>query len=114
MKGQAEQNLEFLFAVHPSELERIVRSIDGVSDCVVVGIEHETKGEVPHALVVKGKQGINDCKIMALTNGQLPRHKQLGGVTFIRVIPRSLDGEVSRSLLKQLYFGPGNQLRAKI
>ncbi|CAJ0565944.1 unnamed protein product, partial [Mesorhabditis spiculigera] len=90
--------------VHPSELERVVRSIDGVLDGVVVGVAHETKGEAPHALVVKGKQGITDCKIMALVNGQVPRHKQLDGVTFIRVIPRSLDGEVSRSLLKELNY----------
>ncbi|CAJ0576785.1 unnamed protein product, partial [Mesorhabditis spiculigera] len=95
--------------VHPSELERIVKSIDGVSDCVVVGIEHEIKGEVPHALIVKGKQGINDCKIMALTNGQLPRHKQLGGVTFIRSDATNYDNvwtyaELKTRLLKTATF----------
>ena len=58
--------------VAPAELENLVRSLDGVADCAVLGIPHPRAGQVwlltehckhrlfqvPRAVVVKGRENL--------------------------------------------------------
>lgn len=42
----------------PAELENLVRSLDGVADCAVLGVPHPRAGQVPRAVVVKGRKNL--------------------------------------------------------
>ena len=101
--------------VAPAEIEAILLSMPGVSDCAVIGVPDERSGELPKAFIVKNKdiseRDINDHMasqiIIKITTRSpnildlLSSNKQLkGGITFVNEIPKSPSGKILRRLLK--------------
>jgi len=89
--------------VAPAELEDVLRSLDGVLDVGIIGIESEREGQVPRAYIVR-KEGLTEDKIQEFMKVQVSAHKQLvGGIEFIEAIPKSAAGKILRKDLQAMY-----------
>jgi len=91
--------------VAPAELEDTIRSIPGVTDVAVIGIEDERAGEVPRAFVVRGDEALDEKTIKNFVASQLSKHKHLeGGVEFVPEIVKSAAGKILRKNIKAAYM----------
>ncbi len=93
------------YQVAPAELEEILRAHPQIQDAAVVGVPHDSYGEVPKAFIVKKKgASISDGEVRAFIEKQISEYKRLrGGVEFVDNIPKSSTGKILRRQLKQLY-----------
>jgi len=90
--------------VAPAELENLVRSLDGVADCAVLGVPHPRAGQVPRAVVVKGRENLTIDEVKSHVAERASRHKHLeGGVVFADSIPRSAAGKILRNPLREKF-----------
>jgi len=91
------------FQVPPAELEGIIVSHEGVSDCGVVGIPDFRSGEIPRAYVVRSDENLTEEQLHEYVNEKIISYKRLrGGIIFIDSIPRSPAGKILRRKLKLL------------
>jgi len=92
--------------VAPAELENLIRTLDGVIDVAVIGIPDERAGEVPRAYVVKSEENLEENDVKEHIAKALSKHKHLvGGVEFVKEIPKSAAGKILRKDLKAAYEG---------
>ncbi|QIE47296.1 acyl--CoA ligase [Pseudohalocynthiibacter aestuariivivens] len=94
--------------IAPAEVEDTVQKLAGVRDCAVVGIPHETLGEVPVAFVVPEAemptlQAVKDFCARTLSNYKLPHD-----VVAVSEIPRTGSGKIMRFRLRDGYTQPEN------
>lgn len=91
------------FQVAPAELEEVLRSHPAVADAAVVGIPHETHGEVPKAFVVLKKDStVKNDAIKEYVATKVASFKALlGGVVFLDTLPRNASGKLLRKELKK-------------
>ncbi|KAH7701044.1 Protein ACS-14, partial [Aphelenchoides avenae] len=93
------------FQVAPTELEALLMTHHGVLDAAVVGIPHPSKGEVPRAYVVRRTENLTEKQIADFVADRVSHYKRLvGGVEFIREIPRNPTGKVLRRQLKEEFL----------
>lgn len=88
--------------VSPTELEGLLRQVEGVADVAVVGAADMRSGEVPRAYIVRdeGSQ-LSEADLHRFLNVKVSKHKQLaGGVRFIEQIPKNAAGKILRKQLK--------------
>lgn len=93
------------YQVAPAELEELIRDFDGVVDACVIGVPHETQGEVPRAYVVPKKGATLDAsKLAEYVAGKVAPYKQLqGGIAVVEAIPKTASGKLLRRQLKAEY-----------
>ena len=90
--------------IAPAEVEETVVRMDGVRDCAVVGVSHETLGEVPVAFVVP-EDGVTlelDA-IRTFCADRLSAYKLPYDLKSIDEIPRTGSGKIMRFKLRDLY-----------
>ncbi|WP_419877763.1 AMP-binding protein [Brevibacillus centrosporus] len=87
--------------VYPIEVEDLIDHIPDVMEVAVVGVAHETLGEVPRAYVVK-KQGspLTEEEIVEACRQRLAAYK-IPEVVFVSSLPVNGLGKVMKHLLKQ-------------
>ncbi|VDM80150.1 unnamed protein product [Strongylus vulgaris] len=89
------------FQVPPAELENILTQHPAISEAVVVGIPHDTKGEVPKAYVVRQSDDLSENEVKAFVEERVSPHKHLvGGVEFVQEIPKNTSGKPLRRVLR--------------
>jgi acyl-CoA synthetase (AMP-forming)/AMP-acid ligase II len=96
------------YRVHPEEIEETIVSMDGVHECVVVGVPDETWGETIVACFLEGTSPpIAD--IRKHLRGVLPEYKWPRDVVEVEELPRTTSGKPKRrELVKMLISGnPG-------
>ncbi|QRG66984.1 class I adenylate-forming enzyme family protein [Brevibacillus choshinensis] len=86
--------------VYPIEVEDVIDHIDDVLEVAVVGISHETLGEIPRAFVVK-KEGspLGEADIVRICREKLAEYK-VPEVVFVSSLPVNGLGKVMKHLLK--------------
>lgn len=90
------------YQVAPAEIEATLLTNPDVADCAVVGVPHETRGEVPLAAVVAAEGAtLDETALMALVREHHAPYKQLSGVRVVDSIPRTASGKVLRRVLKE-------------
>jgi len=90
--------------VAPAELENLIRSLEGVMDVAVIGIPDERAGEIPRAYVVKADDRLEEKDVQGFVAQALSKHKHLvGGVEFVKEIPKSAAGKILRKDLRAAY-----------
>jgi len=90
--------------IAPAEIEETVVRMDGVRDCAVVGVSHETLGEVPVAFVVP-EDGVTlelDA-IRTFCANRLSDYKLPNDLKSVDEIPRTGSGKIMRFKLRDLY-----------
>ncbi len=87
-----------------AEMEDVISKINSVSECAVIGVPHEIKGEVPIVFVVmkKNQPGIQE-KIVEIVK------KDIGPIAFPQKIyiaedlPKTRSGKIMRRILRKLF-----------
>lgn len=89
------------FQVPPAELEEVLRDHPDIADAAVIGIPHETSGEVPRAYVVTKNPKLTEKEVKDFVEKKVAHYKKLaGGVEFIDAIPKNATGKILRRELK--------------
>lgn len=92
------------FNVYPNEVEDVIRSLEGVSEVAVIGVEKDVQGEVVKAFVVRENNNesvvtperiIEHCR-ENLTNYKIPKE-----IEFRDELPKTNVGKVLRRALRE-------------
>ncbi|TKR73802.1 hypothetical protein L596_021070 [Steinernema carpocapsae] len=87
--------------VPPAELEDLLLTHPQIADAGVVGIPDDRDGEHPLAFVVTKNENLTEKEVQDFVKERAAKYKQLlGGVVFIRQIPKSPAGKILRRYLK--------------
>ncbi len=88
------------FNVYPSEVEEVLRSLEGVADAVVVGVPDKYRGETVKAVVVTAAGStLDEDDVIAHCAASLTAYKVPKLVEFRDSLPRSAVGKVLRRVL---------------
>ncbi|MER6175940.1 long-chain fatty acid--CoA ligase [Streptosporangium sp. NPDC001681] len=99
--------------VYPAEIEGLLRGLDGVSACVVIGVPDEKWGEVGKAVVVVDPRArIDEATVLAQLRLRLAAYKVPKSVQFVDALPTTASGKISRSEVHRRY-GDGGVLRER-
>jgi fatty-acyl-CoA synthase len=88
--------------VYPEEVEEAVKRIDGVLDCLVVGIDDEKFGQAVTAIVslTEGTTA-DEAAVISGVKGQLAGYKAPKRVVFVSQVPRAPNGKADYKAAKQ-------------
>ncbi|XP_045782487.1 luciferin 4-monooxygenase-like isoform X2 [Maniola jurtina] len=92
------------YQVAPAEIEAVLLQHPGIRDAGVVGVPHETGGEVPRAFVVlQSGYNLSEEEIKAFVAEKLSNPKHIrGGVKFVSEIPKTASGKIMRKVLREM------------
>ncbi len=89
------------FSVYPQEVERILLEHPAVAEAAVVGVPHPTTGQAIRAyLVTREGTSVDADEMIAHCERRLARFKSPTEVRFVDQLPRSITGQVRRSMLR--------------
>ena len=86
-----------------SQVEEAILSHPAVRDCAVVGVPHETLGEVPVAFVVWLEQPVAADLMLEHCRSLLAAYKIPAELRSVEEIPRTGSGKVVRFRLREAY-----------
>ncbi len=89
------------YRVHPKEIEEAIIAMDGVHECVVVGIPHDVWGEVIVACFTAGNAPTLSA-IRKHLRGTLPEYKWPRSVHEVNTLPRTASGKPRRRELASM------------
>lgn len=89
--------------VFPEEIEEAVKRVDGVLDCLVVGVENEKFGQAVTAVVslVDGAS-VDEATIIASVKNDLAGYKAPKSVIFVDDVPRAPNGKADYKTARRL------------
>jgi fatty-acyl-CoA synthase len=79
--------------VYPTEVEEVIRTQDGVDDCLVLGLPDERFGEIVCALVV-GDGDLDDGELRIAVRRSLAGYKVPRRIRVVAEVPRMPNGKV--------------------
>jgi acyl-CoA synthetase (AMP-forming)/AMP-acid ligase II len=88
--------------IYPEEVEEAVKRVDGVLDCLVVGVDDEKFGQAVTAVVstVDGRE-LDPAAIISSVKEQLAGYKAPRRVVFVAKVPRAPNGKADYKTAKQ-------------
>jgi long-chain acyl-CoA synthetase len=89
------------YLVSPTEIEGFLRRHPAVADCVVVDHPDEFRGAVACALVESRDAAVRGEELAEFVNTQVPYFQRLWRVRVVDGIPRSANGKVQRTQLRE-------------
>jgi len=91
--------------VYPAEIERVINTIEGVAESVVIGVKDERWGEVGKAIIawrpgvnIPSDDGIRDYVARQLAKFKIPKY-----FMSLEELPKNDAGKLDRAKLKRLY-----------
>jgi len=88
--------------VYPVEVEEVLYQMEEILEAAVVGIPHETYGEVPKAYVVlKESKQLTEEEIIQYCMRNLAKYKVPTNITLIDELPRNASGKVLKHTLRE-------------
>lgn len=89
--------------IAPAEVEETVASMDDVMDCAVVGVPHDTLGEVPCAFIVpRAGRDVDEEAVRRFCGARLSAYKVPATIRIVEEIPRTGSGKIQRFRLRAL------------
>jgi len=86
--------------VYPAEIESVLCSHPEVAEAAVIGVPHETWGEVGKAFVVaKAGAGLDEDGLLAYLGERIAKYKVPRSVVFIDEIPKTVIGKIDKKVL---------------
>lgn len=93
------------YRVGPEEVEESVVSHDAVADCGVIGIPHDTRGQVPKAFVVlnEGEEQSDELKedLQEYVKQNLAKYEYPREIEFVDELPKNPVGKLRRTDLRE-------------
>jgi fatty-acyl-CoA synthase len=94
--------------IYAAEVEAVFREHPAVDDAALIGMPHETWGEVGlMAVVLEKGQTATEDELKAFCGEHLARYKIPKKVVFANDLPYSSYGKVLKEELKKRYLAPG-------
>ncbi len=97
--------------VFPEEVEKVIRMLPSVDDCVVIGLPDERFGQRVAAVVQPSGAGLDPGTVVAAVRGRLAGHKVPRAV-LIAPVPRAPNGKVLFDAARWLFTGSQAQAGA--
>jgi acyl-CoA synthetase (AMP-forming)/AMP-acid ligase II len=92
--------------IAPAEVEETVSALDEVLDCAIVGLSHESLGEVPVAFIVpKPGRTVEEDAVKRHCAAHLSAYKVPEKIEIVDEIPRTGSGKVMRFKLRERLEG---------
>jgi 3-oxocholest-4-en-26-oate---CoA ligase len=92
--------------VFPEEVEEAVKRVDGVIDCLVVGIDDERFGQAVTAVAsVNGGRHVTEAEVIASVKGSIASFKAPKRVVFVNEVPRAPNGKADYKRARELAAG---------
>ena len=89
--------------IFPEEVEEAVKRVDGVRDCLVVGVDDETFGQAVTAVAsLESGATVAAQTIIDAVKGQLARYKAPKSVVFVDEVPRAPNGKADYTSARDL------------
>ena len=89
--------------IFPEEVEEAVKRVDGVQDCLVVGIDDEKFGQAVTAVAsLAPGQSVDEATIIASVKNQLAGYKAPKRVVFVSAVPRAPNGKADYKTAKTM------------
>jgi fatty-acyl-CoA synthase len=89
--------------VYPEEVEEAVKRVDGVLDCLVVGVDDEKFGQAVTAVVSRTVgSSVDEAAIIAAVKHDLAGYKAPKSVVFVDDVPRAPNGKADYKTAKTL------------
>jgi fatty-acyl-CoA synthase len=93
--------------IFPEEVEEAVKRVDGIVDCLVVGIDDETFGQAVTAVASRlDGSGVSEGDVIAGVKQQIAGFKAPKRVVFVDQIPRAPNGKADYKTAKTLASAP--------
>lgn len=91
--------------VYPAEIESVLCGHPAVVEAAVIGVPHETFGELVKALVVLAPDSdVAAADLLAHCRGKLADFKVPHSVDFLAALPRTPSGKIKKALLRRPYW----------
>ncbi len=88
--------------VYPEEVEEAVKRVDGVQDCLVVGVDDEKFGQAVTAVVSREEGAdVDEATIISSVKQQLAGYKAPKHVAFVASVPRAPNGKADYKAAKE-------------
>lgn len=89
--------------VYPEEVEEAVKRVDGIVDCLVVGIDDEKFGQAVTAVASRAKGAAVDREtVIAAVKQDLAGFKAPKNIVFVDMVPRAPNGKADYKTAKTL------------
>jgi long-chain acyl-CoA synthetase len=89
--------------VHPSEVEAVAASCEGVAECACIGVPDDATGEALRLFVVRAPGADTDAeRVIAHCRGRLEDRKVPRQIVFLDALPKSSVGKILRRELRAL------------
>ena len=94
--------------VYPAEVEEVIKDIDGVYDCVVLGVPDGRFGQAVAAVIaLHAGASVEESDVTAAVRGALAGYKVPRVVRFVESVPRAANGKIDYSAAAGLARAPG-------
>lgn len=91
------------FNCYPAEIEHVLRTLQGVADVAVVGIDDERLGHVGCAFIVRQPgASLTEEDVIAWSRKEMANYKVPRSVRFIEALPRNATGKVLKVDLRAI------------
>jgi fatty-acyl-CoA synthase len=91
--------------VYPAEIESVLMAHPKVLEAAVVGVPHETWGEVGRAFVV-ADEGYSEQDLRAFLEERLARYKLPRAIVLLDALPLTAIGKIDKKLLESKEMSP--------
>lgn len=89
--------------IFPEEVEEAVKRVDGVVDCLVVGIDDDRFGQAVTAVASRtAGSPVGEADIIASVKGELAHYKAPKSVVFVDEVPRAPNGKADYTRAREL------------
>lgn len=92
--------------VYPAEVESVLHAHPAVAEAAIIGVPHETWGEVGHAVVaLKSGAHLTEAALLSFARERLATYKIPKSVVFVNELPKTGANKVDKKVLRQKYGG---------
>jgi 3-oxocholest-4-en-26-oate---CoA ligase len=89
--------------IFPEEVEEAVKRVDGILDCLVVGLDDEKFGQSVTAVAsLSGAQTVDESTVIAMVKTLLASYKAPKRVIFVTTVPRAPNGKADYKAAKHM------------
>ncbi len=88
------------YNIYPREIEEVIYENPKVSECAVIGVKHEHRGETVKAFIVKKDDSLTEAEIISFCRERLAVYKVPKIIEFRNELPLTLVGKVDKKALR--------------
>jgi acyl-CoA synthetase (AMP-forming)/AMP-acid ligase II len=86
--------------VYPSEIERVILTVPGVTLCAVVAAPHEKWGQTPVAFVISNNETLTTDAIKEVCKKELANYKLPSEIRIVKQVPTNTSGKILKHELR--------------